>query len=177
MIIRQFSGTEIVHRHDELTALFREAAQQGNSAEFPEIGDDKAIIKYWRGVAGETATGRQRLVVALDERGRLVGTALLTFAARPSGRSHAQVKDVTVLSRVRGRGIGAALIARVEQEARLSGRKLLTVDPRLSAGSAKTYYHRLGYAHLRTRNRVADATRGNYSSDTILFKRLRPRLS
>jgi GNAT superfamily N-acetyltransferase len=55
-----------------------------------------------------------------------------------------------VRSGLRGRGVGAALMVRVEHEAQAAGRTLLFLDPSAGASGAAEFYRRLGYAAVGT---------------------------
>ena len=63
-----------------------------------------------------------------------------TFAARPLVNIH----DLAVLPAFRGRGIGRALLARVETEARMRGACKITLEVLSGNHSAKRLYESLG---------------------------------
>ena len=66
------------------------------------------------------------LAAKLD--GRIVGTVQLGLDTPPNQPHRADMKKMLVHRSARGRGIGAALMARVEEEARRQGRWLLVLD-------------------------------------------------
>jgi len=66
-----------------------------------------------------------------------------TFAARPLLNIH----DVAVLTDQRGRGIGAALLAGVEAEARALGCVKLTLEVGDRNLPARSLYERMGFTH------------------------------
>jgi predicted GNAT family N-acyltransferase len=81
---------------------------------------------------------RQIHIVAVDERGGVVGCVLIAPAADGSAR----IRQMAVEESVRGKGIGAGLMAQAEEIARAAGTKRLTMHARLSA---RGFYERLGY--------------------------------
>ena len=82
---------------------------------------------FFRKVAGSVAAGDTVLLAAkLD--GKIVGTVQLGLDTPPNQPHRADIKKMLVHRSARGRGIGAALMARVEDEARRHGRWLLVLD-------------------------------------------------
>ncbi len=74
----------------------------------------------------------------MDERGGVVGCVLIA----PAADGTARVRQMAVEESVRGKGIGAGLMAQAETIARAAGTKTLTMHARLSA---RGFYERLGY--------------------------------
>lgn len=166
MMIRPFSGTEILRRSDELSALLRDAVRHGAWLGFAQAPDDRELQAYWREVAGQVAFGITKLLAALDERGRVVGSAQLVLTD-PGSEAGAAVHKLMVYSPARGRGIGAALMAWLEQEARRQGRSLLALETGESTEGVRYFYRKLGFgpaAHAPAR-------------DTVVYKRIAPALS
>jgi predicted GNAT family N-acyltransferase len=77
-------------------------------------------------------------LLAMDNQARVVGCVLLV----PEGNRTARVRQMAVTERLRGRGIGAGLMARAEILARALPVRKLTMHARLSA---RGFYERLGY--------------------------------
>jgi len=146
MKVELLSGTGTRQRRAELAALLGDAVAHGARLGFGLPLEAGAADAYWQGVASEVATGGRVLLVALDERGRLVGSAQLLLDERTLGRDRAQVQKVMVKHSCRGRGIGAALMARIEAEARAAGRSLLVLDTTTGASGASVFCRRMGYA-------------------------------
>ena len=98
-------------------------------------------------VPGLAATpGAFSLIARLD--GEVAGmancfTGFSTFAARPLVNIH----DLGVLPEHRGRGIGKALFAAIESEARKRGACKVTLEVLSGNGPAKALYRSLGYAN------------------------------
>ncbi|MFI5336382.1 MAG: GNAT family N-acetyltransferase [Opitutales bacterium] len=149
MVVRQLSATEILQRSAELTALRQDAG-------WPAASAGAGGAPPWREMAGEVAAGRQRLLAAFDDRGRLAGSAQLALEVRARGRYRAVVQLLIVRRGAPGRGIGAALLARLEQEARREGRKLLMPDP--GAGAVGWFAAEVIPGRLRRNTRPVPAT-------------------
>lgn len=136
--IRVVSGDEAAAFRDELAALLRDAVEGGASVGFlPPLGD-RAAAAYWDGVVAAVRAGERVLLVARDAEG-VVGTAQLDFASSVNGSHRAEVSKVLVHRRVRRRGIGRALMAAVEAEARRLGRTTLHLDTRRGDPSEQLY--------------------------------------
>jgi GNAT superfamily N-acetyltransferase len=93
----------------------------------------------------EALPGNELLVMELE--GRVVGTCQLTFIPGLSraGRLRCLVEAVRVEAASRNRGLGAALMAHVQERARAEGCTLvqLTTDKRRT--DAHRFYQRLGF--------------------------------
>jgi ribosomal protein S18 acetylase RimI-like enzyme len=177
MKIRPLSGPEVLRRREELSALLRDAVRHGASVGFLRAPAEAELQDYWRGVAGQVTGGTKRLFAAEDGRGRLLGSAQLALESKANGAHRAEVQKVMVFARARGRGIGAALMARLEQEARVRGRTLLTLDTSIGTGGAVRFYRRLGYRQVGGIPRYAADPDGRLVKNAIFYKLLRPALS
>lgn len=128
-----------------LAALLADAVEHGASVGFLLPLPAAEVHAYWRKVAADTAAGAKVVLAAFAADGRLVGSAQLGLEWRANGRHRAEVQKVMVLHAARGRGIGAALMRRIEEEARVRGRRLLFLDTSVGAGGAEDFYRRLGW--------------------------------
>jgi GNAT superfamily N-acetyltransferase len=90
----------------------------------------------------------ENLLFVAECDGRIVGTFQLTFIPSLTGRGALRVKveSVKVGSALRSQGIGAALMARAEVEARLKGARLIELTSNKVRGNAHRFYERLGFA-------------------------------
>jgi acetyltransferase len=166
MIIRPFSGTEILRRSDELSALLCDAVRHGASVGFADAPAPPALQAYWREVAGQVAFGITKLLAALDERGRLVGSAQLVLSASGDEHGRAEVQKLMVFAKARGRGVGAALMTWLEREARQRGRTLLALETGEASEGVRSFYRKLGFAAAETAG-----------PRTVVYKQLAPGLS
>ncbi len=156
----------------EFAALLRDAVEHGASVGFilPLSGDE--VAEYWRKVGTELAGGNQLMFAARDEAGRLLGGAQLALETRSNGRHRAEVQKVLVFATARGRGIGTALMQRIESEARARGRTLLFLDTSTGASGAVKFYEQLGYSPAGGIPDYAADPDGRLGASAIFYKRL-----
>jgi len=127
----------------ELCALLEDAIDSNASVGFVLPVADGELEAFWHEVALDIDDGMRHLLVARDA-GAIVGTVALAPSMKSNQRHRAEVQKLLVLRRERGRGVGRALMQRIEKLAASEGRWLLTLDTR--AGSdAERLYRRCGY--------------------------------
>ncbi|MBP9181874.1 MAG: GNAT family N-acetyltransferase [Fuscovulum sp.] len=92
------------------------------------------------------ANPAHQLIVAEDA-GRIIATCQLTILSGLSrqGARRALVEAVRVTADLRGRGIGAALMAECETRARAAGCGMIQLTTDRSRQDAHRFYERLGY--------------------------------
>lgn len=100
-------------------------------------------LAYWDRVAAALDRGTILLLAEADD--ALAGTVQLQPAESANGPHRAEVAKLLVGPACRRRGIGRALMARLEDEARAAGRTLLTLDTR-DGDPSNVLYRSLGYA-------------------------------
>jgi len=103
----------------------------------------EAARGFWRKVSGDVAMGSRLLLVAWRE-GRMAGTVQLDLGVPETEPHRAVVRQLLVHPEFRRAGIGRALMQRVEQAARGTGRSLLTLDCR-AQGAAEPLLRGLGW--------------------------------
>jgi acetyltransferase len=172
MRIETLTPDTLAPRQTELNALLRDAVGHGASIGFTLPLADTEVADYWRKVAAEVAGGHKLLFAAYDEGYRLVGSAQLALETRSNGRHRAEVQKVLVRTDCRRRGIGAALMRRVEAAARARGRTLLFLDTSEGKGGAVEFYGRLGYSHAGGIPDYAADPDGRLKPNVIFYKRL-----
>jgi ribosomal protein S18 acetylase RimI-like enzyme len=115
--------------------------------------DEAAVAALWREVFGDApahnvpeedirrklAVQRELFLVA-EEGGEVVGTALAGYDGHRGWVYYVAVKPA-----FRRRGVGAALMARVEEDLRVMGCPKLNLQVRASNREAVAFYERLGY--------------------------------
>jgi ribosomal protein S18 acetylase RimI-like enzyme len=119
-----------------------------------EESDEAAVAALWREVFADAPAHnvpeediRRKLAVQRDlffvakEGGELVGTALAGYDGHRGWVYYVAVKPAR-----RRRGIGAALMARIEDGLRAMGCPKLNLQVRSSNSQAVAFYERLGYA-------------------------------
>ena len=112
---------------EQLADVLVDCVEGGASVSFMSPFSRDSALGFFRKVASSVAAGDTLLLAArLD--GTIVGTVQLGLDTPPNQPHRADIKKMLVHRSARGRGIGAALMAQVEQEARRRGRWLLVLD-------------------------------------------------
>ena len=84
------------------------------------------------------------------ERGRVIGTATISFHVVPSVGTVAYVDDVVVDEKARGKGVGAKLMRTLERYARWRGCASIDLTSRPARAEANRLYARFGYRKRKT---------------------------
>jgi len=104
------------------------------------------------------ANPQQRLVVGEDAEGSVVACYQLSFldGLSLSAARRGQVEGVRVAAALRGRGLGALLMADAEARARAEGCRLMQLTSDASRKRAHEFYIRLGYgpSHIGFKRRL-----------------------
>jgi acetyltransferase len=172
MRIERLSATGTLRGLDELTSLLIDSVEHGASIGFTLPVLREELQAYWQRVAGDVAAGNKELLVAVDERSHVLGSAQLALESRANGRHRAEVQKVMVRHALRGRGIGAALMVRLEHEAQVAGRTLLFLDTSTGAAGATTFYRKLGYTFVGGIPNYAANPDGRLVANAIFYKLL-----
>ena len=137
-----------------MTPLFREAGPADVAAVVALLRDDplgavredEALAVYERAFADMMDERGNRLIVG-EVDSRIVASYQITLISglslRASRRAH--VESVRVASDMRGRGIGAHLMADAEARARDGGATLMQFTSNAKRDRAHGFYRRLGY--------------------------------
>jgi len=154
-----------------LTALLQDAVDDGASVGFlPPLGADEAG-RYWDGVAAAVADGGRLLWVARDPAAGVVGTVQLDLERRANGDHRAELIKLMVHTTARRRGIGRALMAAAEAEARRRGRSTLFLDTRLGDPS-EALYRAVGWLFAGSIPRYARSANGTLDANAIYYRLL-----
>jgi ribosomal protein S18 acetylase RimI-like enzyme len=162
------TGTDLA----ELHALLRDAVESGASIGFMVPLPETVVADYWTETLAEVTAGRRVLLVARAA-GRIVGSVQLELAQRPNSRHRAEVQKLLVLRAHRRGGLGAALLAAAEDQARRHGRTLLVLDTSAS-GPALGLYDRSGYIRAGGIPGYARDPDGPLIDTVIYYKPLAP---
>lgn len=162
--------------HDDavphLAALLIDAVQDNASVGFLAGLGQADATAFWREQLSDPSTVT---FVARDEAsgatGAVVGVVQLKAAAKPNQRHRADVAKLLVRRSARGRGLGSALMAAVEAEARRLDRWLLVLDTR-TGSPAEAMYQRRGWQRVGTIDDYAADPDGTLSSCTFFSLRL-----
>ncbi|HEU0082131.1 MAG TPA: GNAT family N-acetyltransferase [Bradyrhizobium sp.] len=155
---------------DQLAAVLVDCVEGGASVSFmAPFSQDEALV-YFRKAAASVASGDTILLVARLE-GRIVGTVQLGLDTPPNQPHRADIKKMLVHRAARNRGIGAALMARVEQEAMRHGRWLLVLDT-VPNENGHRVYRRAGWTQSGIIPDYALFPDGRLCDTAVMWKRL-----
>jgi GNAT superfamily N-acetyltransferase len=153
-----------------LTGILVDCVNGGASVGFMNPFGPSNAIPWWDGIIEEVDAGRTILFGALLD-GEIVGTAQLIPATKPNQPHRADVSKLLVHSRARGRGIGAALMQAVENEARRRSLRVLVLDT-ATGSDAERLYPRLGWERTGVIPDYALWPDGGLCDTTVFYKRL-----
>jgi ribosomal protein S18 acetylase RimI-like enzyme len=155
---------------DQLADVLVDCVDGGASVSFMSPFSREEALGFFRKVAGSVAAGDTVLLAArLD--GKIVGTVQLGLDTPPNQPHRADIKKMLVHRSARGRGIGALLMAEVEEEARRHGRWLLVLDT-VPGESGHRLYIRAGWNQTGIVPDYALFPDGRPCDTTIMWKRL-----
>jgi len=156
---------------DQLAAVLVDCVEGGASVSFMAPFSHEQALAFFRKVAASVAAGDTVLLAARLE-GRIIGTVQLGLDTPPNQPHRADVKKMLVHRAARNRGIGAALMARVEQEALRRDRWLLVLDT-VPNENGHRVYRRAGWTETGIIPDYALFPDGRLCDTTVMWKRLR----
>ena len=153
----------------ELSDVLVDCVEGGASVSFMLPFGRADAAAFFGKVIASVAVGDTVLVAArLD--GRVVGTVQLGLDTPPNQPHRADIKKLLVHRSARNLGLGAALMARAEAEAKQRGRVLLVLD---TAGSeAERLYVRGGWQRAGVVPDYAMWPAGGFCDTTFFWKRV-----
>jgi GNAT superfamily N-acetyltransferase len=155
---------------DQLAAVLVDCVEGGASVSFMTPFSHQDALAFFRKVAASVAAGDTVLLAAkLD--GKIFGTVQLGLDTPPNQPHRADVKKMLVHRAARNRGIGTALMARVEQEALRRGRWLLVLDT-VPGESGHRVYQRAGWTASGIIPDYALFPDGRPCDTAVMWKRL-----
>jgi acetyltransferase len=155
----------------ELVSLLTDSVESGASVGFlPPLKESEAV-EYWRGVISALRAGNKVLLVAVEEQNTLAGAVQVDFATKANALHRAEVQKLMVRTDQRGHGLGHALMDRVEEVARESGRSLLVLDTRQGDISEQLYLS-LGYTLAGVIPQYARSANGELHGTSLFYKQI-----
>jgi GNAT superfamily N-acetyltransferase len=155
---------------DQLADVLVDCVEGGASVHFMSPFSHGEALAFLRRVAASVASGDTVLLAArLD--GKIVGTVQLGLDTPPNQPHRADIKKMLVHRAARNRGIGAALMARAEQEARRNGRWLLVLDT-VPGENGHRVYQRAGWTQSGIIPDYALFPDGRLCDTAVMWKRL-----
>jgi GNAT superfamily N-acetyltransferase len=155
---------------DQLADVLVDCVEGGASVSFMSPFSHAQALAFFHKVAASVAADDTVLLAArLD--GRIVGTVQLGLDTPPNQPHRADIKKMLVHRSARGHGIGAALMAEVEEEARRRGRWLVVLDT-VPGENGHRLYLRAGWTQTGLVPDYALFPDGRLCDTTIMWKRL-----
>jgi GNAT superfamily N-acetyltransferase len=155
---------------DQLATVLVDCVEGGASVSFMAPFSHREALAFFRKVASSVAADDTVLLAAkLDD--RIVGTVQLGLDTPPNQPHRADIKKMLVHRSARGHGIGAALMAEVEEEARRRGRWLLVLDT-VPGENGHRLYLRAGWTQTGLVPDYALFPDGRLCDTAIMWKRL-----
>lgn len=153
-----------------LAALLKDCVDAGASVSYlPPLAPATATA-FWTGAASKAAMGG-RVIFAGWVDGILAGTVTLDLDMPPNQPHRADVAKLLVHPSARRRGLARALMARLEEEARAAGRKLLVLDTK-AGDAAEPLYRAMGWTEVGQIPDFAMNGDGSLSPTIFFWKRL-----
>jgi GNAT superfamily N-acetyltransferase len=154
---------------DELADVLADCVAGGASVSFmlPFGRDDAAA--YFEKIIASIARD-ETVLIAAKLNGRFIGAVQLGLDMPPNQPHRADIRKLLVHRSARKHGIGAALMARAETEAKARGRTLLVLDT--ASGDAERLYARSGWQRVGVVPDYAMWPGGGFCDTTFFWKRL-----
>jgi GNAT superfamily N-acetyltransferase len=153
----------------ELADVLADCVAGGASVSFMLPFGRNDAAKFFEKIIASVARG-ETVLVAAKLGSRIVGTVQLGLDMPPNQPHRADIKKLLVHRSARRHGIGAALMARAEQEAKARGRTLLVLDT--ASGDAERLYARSGWQRSGVIPDYAMWPGGGFCDTTVFWKRL-----
>lgn len=170
--IRRIDAREAEARLGELAAILLDAVAHGASVNFLAGLSEAEARGFWRGQLAGIAAG-ERVLLAAEQEGRVVGTVVLTHAPQPNAPHRAEIGKMLVHSAHRRQGLGRRLLDAAENAALGSGRTLLLLDT--ETGSAgELLYRACGWTEMGIVPDHSFRTDGRPAPTTFFYKALAP---
>jgi GNAT superfamily N-acetyltransferase len=168
--IRRLNSVSDAHI-DELAALLIDCVEGGASVSFMLPLTQQRAQAFWQRVAAGVRDGERALLVAVDERGAIVGTVQLVLDQPENQLHRADVSKMLVHSNARRQGLGERLMRAAEDAARECGKTLLVLDT-VTGGDAERLYTRLGWQRVGSIPDYALWPQGGPCATTYFYRRV-----
>ena len=154
---------------DALAEVLVDCVAGGASVSFMHPLSFERARAFWQQVAEGVARDERALLVADDAQG-ICGTVQLVLA-QPENQPHrADLAKMLVHRRARQRGLGAALLAAADAEARRHKKTLLVLDT--ASPEAERLYQRAGWRRAGTIPGYALLPQGGLCATTFFYRAL-----
>ena len=153
----------------ELAEVLADCVNGGASVNFMLPYGSADAAKFFNNVIPSLTRGETILLAAKVD-GKIVGTVQLGMDTPPNQPHRGEIKKLLVHRSARGKGVGAALMERIEAIAKERGRTLLILDT--ASDDARRLYERGGWRKLGNIPDYALWPAGGFCDTTIYWKKL-----
>jgi len=153
--------------------VLMDCVASGASVSFMNPFTRERALAFWQRVTDDVSAGKRLLLVAEDAQG-ICGTVQLILDLPENQPHRADVSKMLVHRRARCRGVGAALMRAVEDEARALGKTLLVLDT--ASAEAERLYERQGWVRCGVIPGFALLPAGGLCATTLYYRQLAPGL-
>jgi GNAT superfamily N-acetyltransferase len=130
------------------TARFEDAEQIARLA--TQLGYPSAVAEIRKRMEHITSESLGRVIVAVDERGTVIGWTHVFVAHRMESEPFAEIGGLVVDEGHRNRGVGRILLEEAERWTMASGVSILRVRSNMIRRDAHRFYERAGYSCQKT---------------------------
>jgi GNAT superfamily N-acetyltransferase len=155
---------------EQLASVLVDCVEGGASVSFMSPFSQGEALAFFGKVANSVAAG-DTVLLAARLAGKIIGTVQLGLDTPPNQPHRADIKKLLVHRAARGHGVGAALMAQVEEEARRRGRWLLVLDT-VPGENGHRLYLREGWTETGIVPDYALFPDGRQCDTAIMWKRL-----
>jgi GNAT superfamily N-acetyltransferase len=155
---------------EQLASVLVDCVEGGASVSFMSPFPQGQALAFFRKVADSVTSG-DTILLAAQLAGKIVGTVQLGLDTPPNQPHRADIKKLLVHRSARGHGVGAALMAQAEEEARRRGRWLLVLDT-VPGENGHRLYLREGWTQTGIVPDYALFPDGRICDTAIMWKRL-----
>lgn len=166
--VRRLHYEEARRRVSELAAVLVDCVAGGASVSFMAGYSQREAEGFFSRVADGVGAGSRALFAGFAD-GTLAGTAQLITDMPPNQMHRADVAKMLVRRAARGKGLGKALLAAVEAEAKAQGKTLLVLDT-MTDSVAETMYCAAGFVKLGAIPNFAQFPDGSFGPAAFFYK-------
>lgn len=168
--IRVLGAAEASHHVGALADVLVDCVEGGASVSFMAPFSKREAESFFEKVVEGVERGERILLAAFIDL-KLVGTVQVLTATPPNQPHRADIAKLLVHRSARGQGIGARLMERAEEAARLAGKTLLVLDS-VTGGDGERLYMRLGWNVVGVIPNYALFPDGRFCDTTVFWKAL-----
>jgi GNAT superfamily N-acetyltransferase len=168
--IRVLNVAEAHHYLGTLADVLVDCVEGGASVSFmAPFSKGEAESFFEKAIDGVERGERILLAAFIDS--KVVGTVQILTATPPNQPHRADIAKLLVHRSARGHGVGARLMERAEEAARLAGKTLLVLDS-VTGGDGARLYTRMGWNVVGVIPNYALFPDGRFCDTTVFWKAL-----